>query len=395
MTSKTSVTLTFAGDTRKVQKSFTEVSEAAGKMSKDVKKSGEAFDQLGDKAGDLDQRAMGFRDALTGVEDTMKGVGEISRGNLFEGFLTLGMGIGDLASAAENLAVPLAKTAKAWVTGNAKMVASTVKSAAVTTATMAKQAAVSTATAIASVGKQVVAWAVLSAQSLLHAAKVAAAWVISMGPIGIAIAAVIALVVVVVKNWDTIVRVVKAGGRKIMEALGAVWSWIKSSWSSTKEFIVGGIQSAIAAYLNMGNRIIGMFTGLPGKIKGALSGIGSALTDMGRRLIQGLINGIKNKAKALRDAVAGIIPGPLRDVAKGIIPGFATGGRVRAGQMVQVNEEGPEMFIPEGPGQIIPNHELSMGSAGGTTVNVNVTTNASAAAIGHEVAVNMMLRGVG
>ena len=40
---------------------------------------------------------------------------------------------------------------------------------------------------------QVAAWVLLGAQSLLQAARVAAAWLIAMGPIGLVIAAVVGL----------------------------------------------------------------------------------------------------------------------------------------------------------------------------------------------------------
>ncbi len=72
---------------------------AAGEFGKGLDAASEAGDRL-------DTRAMGFRDTLTGVQDTMKGTSQIAKGNLFQGFLTLGMGIGDLGSGITNFLVP-------------------------------------------------------------------------------------------------------------------------------------------------------------------------------------------------------------------------------------------------------------------------------------------------
>ena len=58
-------------------------------------------------ADKAEQRAMGFRDTLTGVQDTMSGTAMIAKGDLLGGFLTLGMGIGDLASGFANLLIPV------------------------------------------------------------------------------------------------------------------------------------------------------------------------------------------------------------------------------------------------------------------------------------------------
>jgi hypothetical protein len=50
------------------------------------------------------------------------------------------------------------------------------------------------------------------------------------------------------------------------------------------------------------------------------------------------------------------------------LPGFADGGPVAGGRPIIVGEEGPELFVPRGHGQIIPNGQ----SAGGTVVNQTI-----------------------
>ena len=59
------------------------------------------------------------------------------------------------------------------------------------------------------------------------------------------------------------------------------------------------------------------------------------------------------------------------------IPFFAEGGRTTANQPIVVGERGPELFVPNTSGTVIPNDELGMGSgsAGMSGSDVNVTFN--------------------
>jgi len=60
------------------------------------------------------------------------------------------------------------------------------------------------------------------------------------------------------------------------------------------------------------------------------------------------------------------------------IPGKANGGPVQSGQPYIVGERGPELFMPNSAGTIVPNDKLSggAGSAGGSTVNNYYTISA-------------------
>jgi len=60
------------------------------------------------------------------------------------------------------------------------------------------------------------------------------------------------------------------------------------------------------------------------------------------------------------------------------LPGFASGGSVGASAPIVVGERGPEIFVPNSSGTIIPNNELGMSpdtGTGSTTENMNVTFN--------------------
>ena len=62
------------------------------------------------------------------------------------------------------------------------------------------------------------------------------------------------------------------------------------------------------------------------------------------------------------------------------IPGiggfFANGGRPPVGKPSIVGERGPELFVPNSAGTIIPNHELG-GMGGSTNIVVNVDASGS------------------
>jgi hypothetical protein len=66
-------------------------------------------------------------------------------------------------------------------------------------------------------------------------------------------------------------------------------------------------------------------------------------------LIDGILSGISSKASAVKDAVAGLIPQPIKSAVssvKNAISGFAEGGIVTKPQLAVVGEAGPEAIIP-------------------------------------------------
>lgn len=92
--------------------------------------------------------------------------------------------------------------------------------------------------------------------------------------------------------------------------------------------------------------------------------------------IQSLIDKVKTLIDKIRDLIGWVdkIPSP-GDIggaiggAVGKLNPFAEGGAVRAGQLTLVGERGPEVFVPNTAGRIIPNDELQ--GMGGLTLNIN------------------------
>lgn len=206
----------------------------------------------------------------------------------------------------------------------------------------------------------------------------------------IIIAATIALVTFIVTHWDQIVA-----------WLGKAWEWIRNTartaWEHIKSAIVDPITKAAAW---VGERIADVhkfFTELPGKILSALVG----LADVIKRPFVEAFDWVRNEARKIggwiRDAVsfgsstdayfdrAVEAATAARGGGGGSTAGRAIGGPVTPWRTYEVGERGRELFRPETPGVIVPNHELGRG---GTTVEIgNYYPPANASA--HDVAAEL------
>lgn len=239
----------------------------------------------------------------------------------------------------------------------------------------------------AQIVKMVASWVLLGVQSLLGAAKVAAAWLISMGPIALVIAAVAGLVYLIVRYWDEIKAAIAAGWefvkRITTQAWNAVTKFLRDKWTEIKReftaavdavvgfvtrlwtsissaftagvaavvgfvaglwssisgaftagisavigFVTGFVSRVIGFYVDLATRIIGAVTGawttireafsggvsgvlelvgsLPGRLVDLFSNAGRMLYDAGKRIVQGLIDGIKAMVGKVGDAITGV-----------------------------------------------------------------------------------------
>lgn len=170
------------------------------------------------------------------------------------------------------------------------------------------------AAAFVAIKVAVVAWNV--AQMILNLTLLASpiTWII------LGIAALIAIIVLLVANWDT-----------VSKKLGEIWDWIKNKasevWNGIKNFFVTtwnsikttvlqaweNIKSSISnamntvrsTVVNMMNNVIGFILGLPGRffqagvdlIRGLINGVGSmagALVSKAREVASGALNAIKS-----------------------------------------------------------------------------------------------------
>ncbi|GAQ52058.1 phage tail tape measure protein [Streptomyces acidiscabies] len=200
---------------------------------------------------------------------------------------------------------------------------------------------------------------VLGTQALIAGGRMAAAWVLALGPIGWIGLAIGALVVLVIAYWD-----------EIKGATVAVWNWIVKAvvwakdalvsaflnftligliikhWSTIKNATVSAWNATIAWVKGIPGKLYNLFLnwtllgliikhwtaiktatvskalemvawvkGLPGRISNAMGNLGSLLVGKGRNVVQGLWNGISGMTGWIRGKLIGwaksAIPGPI------------------------------------------------------------------------------------
>lgn len=247
-----------------VGRSASALEDASRRSSQAGRDMADGIERGVDGADKAEQRVMGFRDTLTGAQDTMKGTALIAQGDLFNGFLTLGMGLGDLASGFANLLIPL-------------------------------------------VGKAAGAMKALNLTFLTN-------------PVFLVIAAIVALVAVFViayKKSETFRRIVDGAFRGVLNAARAAWSWVKRNWPLLLAIITGPIGLAVRWVTKHWDTIKAKARAIPGAIKGAFSNAGTLLRDAGSRIVSGLWEGVRSLEGWLRGKVTSFIqrtvPGPVRN----------------------------------------------------------------------------------
>lgn len=156
-------------------------------------------------------------------------------------------------------------------------------------------------------------------------------------PWALLIAATVALVVIVVKNWDT-----------IKEPLGAAWDWIKEKASA----VFGWLKNAFLNFTPVG-QIIKHWDQIKEGFAGAWEGIKNIFKSGVNTVIGFLNSQISGVEKLLNVFVKAYnmianIPGnplkPISEVELPRIPKLARGGEVIAGGWALVGERGPEIL---------------------------------------------------
>lgn len=230
--------------------------EGAGGKLRDAGDSGREYGKGLDKAieasDNVDTRAMGFRDTMTGVQDSMKGASLIAKGDLFNGFLTLGMGVGDLASGMVNFLLPsLGK----WIAGSK----------------------------VAALGTRV--WSATT-----YGLGVAMRF--AMGPIGLAIAAAAVLaagIIYVYRHSETFRRVVTSALGAVKAAAVGVWNWVKSNWPYLLGALAGPFGLAAVWITKHWDQVVGFFAGIPGRLRRAGTGMWNWIAESFRAALNAII----------------------------------------------------------------------------------------------------------
>jgi phage-related protein len=118
--------------------------------------------------------------------------------------------------------------------------------------------------------------------------------------------------------WNLIKSVVLGALSILQSVISAALNIIKSVFSGAWNglvSIVSGAWSGITGAISSGvGSAVSFVSSLPGKITGALSGLGSLLVSVGRNMMDGFLDGVKAVAGRIKDAVLG----PIKDSVEGV-----------------------------------------------------------------------------
>jgi len=123
-------------------------------------------------------------------------------------------------------------------------------------------------------------------------------------PIGlviIAIADIIAIGVLLWKNWDTVTEY--AG--KLWDKIQDVFGWVKDNWPLLLAILTGPIGLAVLAITKNFDKIKEKASDIVENIKDFFGGLPGKMMEIGKNIVTGLWNGMQNMVGWLRDKVTG------------------------------------------------------------------------------------------
>lgn len=138
----------------------------------------------------------------------------------------------------------------------------------------------------------------------------------------------------------------------IMTVVQVVFSFVQLYIQNTLDIVNGVIQTAMALlrgdWDGAWEAIKTTATSIMDNILGFFGSIN--LYDVGKAIIDGLINGIKSMGSSVLGAITNMVPAPIRGVVSGLIgkiPGYAEGGIITSPELAWVGEGGDtESVIP-------------------------------------------------
>ena len=140
------------------------------------------------------------------------------------------------------------------------------------------------------------------------AVRMAASWIVAMGPVGWVIAAIVGLVALVVLNWDKVKRYTAAAWDWVAGKLAGFAAWVVglfSRWTITG-IVIRHWDAIKAGVVNRAEALLAFVRSIPGRITGALGSLGGLLWDAGASIVRGLIDGIKSMIPNMSGVLSGI-----------------------------------------------------------------------------------------
>jgi hypothetical protein len=249
---KNQVTLTFAGDDKSLQRTLTSVGKGTKAMATQATTGISKFGMASRNAG---KTAKGLQGALAGLVATGGGVKAMMEGDIIGGLLQLEGGFGKAAMGAAKFAVTAGKAIASFSVSTAKAVAQFVADSA----------------------RVVAGWIAMGIKSMINAAKMAAAWLISLGPVGLVIAAIGAVIGILALCGVSFDDVKKAAGK--------VWNWIRGHWPLLLAILTGPFGLATLFIIRNRDKIVAFLRSGFAAIKGFASGAASWIIDKFQRVV--------------------------------------------------------------------------------------------------------------
>lgn len=196
-----------------------------------------------------------------------------------------------------------------------------------------------------------------AAQTVLNAVTAANPFAL----IAIAITALVAGLYVFFTKTETGRKAWKA----FTDAISVGWQLAKAAFHAGVEFVTKRIVSLIAKFFELRTKAVETVTNMTNDIRNVFSGAGGWLVDAGRKVFEGLLNGMKQKWESVKNWVGGTKDrlsgmfgfGPGRSHANGGVVSYYANGGVRENHVAQIAaagswrvwaepETGGEAYIP-------------------------------------------------
>jgi hypothetical protein len=253
------VTLTFAGDESDLTRSIDTVGRSSRDMADTVGESASHIDRVGESADNAEGKFTGLASGIDGVTTLMDDPSPQE----------FAQAIADMADGVANFAVPAIKQLSTLVAENARA------------------AVVAAGQHVAAAARTVAAWVAMGVQAMLNAAKMAAAWLISLGPVALVIAAVAAVIAILVAlgvGFDDIANAAEAVWNFILNTVQGFIAWLQANWPLVLAIITGPIGLAVLAIVSHWETIKAGFTAVKDWIAARIGDVVSFFTGMPGRL---------------------------------------------------------------------------------------------------------------
>lgn len=154
--------------------------------------------------------------------------------------------------------------------------------------------------------------AVAGVQALIAGARIAAGWLLALGPVGLIIAAVAAAATLIIANWDSIKKVAETVFKAISDFAGNAVDFVTDVWGNIADFFQGVWDGVIRVF----NAVIGFFK------KWGLTIL--AIIFLPFALVLGLIFKFREQIMAVFNAIASGIMAVVTPVAAFLVTIFTT-----------------------------------------------------------------------